>query len=69
MNYTGYLEVQSPQFLFPPLPNVTYSTCSMAKAEEMLASGRAPYPVERTLLTSGVLERCLESRIRGPRPS
>ena len=60
-------EVHSTQFLLPPSPNVVYSACLMARAEEMFASGRAPYPVERTLLVSGMLERCLESRISGHR--
>jgi hypothetical protein len=58
-------EVCSTQFLLPPQPNVTYSACLMAKAEEMFASGVAPYPVQRTLLVCGMLERCLESRVGG----
>ena len=53
--------VQSCQFLLTPTPNVTYSACLVDKIEEMFATGRAPYPVERTLLVSGVLESCLES--------
>lgn len=48
----------STQFLLTPEPNVTYSACLMSKVEQMFATGRAPYPVERTLLTSGVLEAC-----------
>jgi len=63
----GLPEVQSTQFLLPPTPNVTYSACLMGKVEEMIVSGRAPYPVERTLLVSGVLERCLQSRLSGHR--
>ena len=39
----------------------------MQKAEEMFVTGRAPYPAERTLLTSGMLERCLESKKDGHR--
>ncbi len=27
-----------------------------------------PYPVERTLLVSGMLERCLDSKCQGNRP-
>jgi len=60
-------EVVSTQFLLPGQPNVAYSGCLMQKAEEMFVKGRAPYPVERTLLTSGMLERCLESRLDGHR--
>lgn len=55
----------SNQFLLTPEPNVTYSACLIAKVEEMFATGRAPYPVERTLLTSGILESCLTSRVQG----
>ena len=57
--------VQSMQFLLTPEPNVTYSACLIAKVEEMFVSGRAPYPVERTLLVSGILESCLTSRGQG----
>jgi hypothetical protein len=57
--------IQSTQFLLTPEPNVTYSACLMHKVEEMFASGRAPYHVERTLLTSGILESCLTSKHQG----
>ena len=30
----------------------------------MFVTKQSPYPVERTLLVSGTLERCLESRLR-----
>ena len=60
-------KLQSLQFLLPPKPNVTYSACLMSKVEEMIVTGRAPFPVERTLLVSGILDRCLDSRIHGHR--
>lgn len=41
-------------FHLPPVPNVTYSAALMSKAEEMFLTGKAPYPIERTLLTSGI---------------
>lgn len=63
--------MQSPlstQFLLPPRPNVTYSACLVSKIEEMIVSGRSPIPAERTLLTCGILESCLTSRIEEHRP-
>jgi hypothetical protein len=59
------LGLQSTQFLLTPTPNVTYSACLMGKMEEMFTTGKAPYPVERTLIVSGILESCLTSRIQG----
>jgi hypothetical protein len=55
----------STQFLLTPRENVTYSACLVSKIEEMLVTGRAPYPVERTMLVSGMLEACLTSRVEG----
>jgi hypothetical protein len=63
----GRSQILSTQFLLPPNPNVAYSACLMHKVEEMIESGRAPYPVERTLLVSGVLESCLDSKVQGHR--
>jgi hypothetical protein len=57
--------VMSTQFLLTPVPNVTYSACLVSKIEELFATGKAPYPVERTLLVSGTLEACLTSRFEG----
>jgi hypothetical protein len=56
--------IVSTQFFLSPIPNVTYSACLVSKIEEMFETGSAPYPVERTLLVSGVLEACLTSRLR-----
>jgi len=55
----------STQFLLPALPNVAYSTCLMNHVEQMIATGRANYPAERTQLVCGILDQCLESKVRG----
>jgi hypothetical protein len=60
----GSPHILSTQFLLTPEPNVTYSACLMNKAEEMFETGVAPYPVERTLLVSGMLESCLTSKVQ-----
>jgi hypothetical protein len=54
----------STQFFLPPTPDVTNTACLAAKIEQMFMNGSAPYPAQRTLLTSGLLEACLESRRR-----
>jgi hypothetical protein len=55
----------STQFVLTPVPNVTYSACLISKIEEMFATGRAPYPAARTLIVSGMLESCLQSKAKG----
>jgi hypothetical protein len=48
-------------FYLPPTPNVQYSAILMSKVEEMFLTGKAPYPVERTLLTTGILAAAMKS--------
>ena len=55
----------STQFLLTPVPNVTYSACLVSKIEQMFTTGKAPYSIDRTLLTSGILEGCLTSKLQG----
>ena len=54
-------------FYLPPNPNVVYSAALMSNVERMLTTGKAPYPVERTLLTSGLVQACLQSLKKGTR--
>jgi hypothetical protein len=63
----GMSEPFSCQLLLPPVSDVAYSACLMHQVETMIESGRAPYPVERTLLVSGVLENCLDSKLQARR--
>ncbi|MBI3698068.1 MAG: hypothetical protein HY238_24930 [Acidobacteria bacterium] len=60
----GIRGIPSTQFFLSPTPNVTYSACLVSKIDEMFETGRAPYPVERTLIVSGILESCLTSRLQ-----
>jgi hypothetical protein len=57
--------IQSCQFLLTPIPNVTYSACLVSKIEQMFETGKAPYPADRTLMVSGILESCLTSKVQG----
>jgi hypothetical protein len=66
-NFAGQVKgrgIMSTQFLLTPVPNVTYSACLVNKILEMFTTGRAPYPVERTEIVSGILESCLDSKMQ-----
>jgi hypothetical protein len=58
----GQVEPLATLFHLPPNPNVVYSAALMAQAERMFLTGKAPYPIERTLLTSGILAAAMQSR-------
>lgn len=61
----GESEPLSTLFYLPPNPNVTYSASLMSKAEETFVTGKSPYPIERTLLTSGLVEAGVRSLANG----
>lgn len=63
----GQSEPLSTLFYLPPNPNVTYSAALMSKAEELFLTGKPAYPVERTLLTSGLVEAACHSLKEGKR--
>ncbi|HET9176933.1 MAG TPA: hypothetical protein VFQ24_01075 [Terriglobia bacterium] len=47
------------------LSSGTGGACLVSKIEEMFRTGKAPYPVERTLMVSGILDSCLTSKLEG----
>jgi hypothetical protein len=57
-------EIVSTQFFMPVAPNQGYSACLAGKIDAMYQKRTAQTPVKRALLTSGVLEACLNSRHR-----
>ena len=52
----GQSKPLSTLFHLPPTPNVVYSAALMSKAEETFLTGKSPWPIERTLLTTGLVE-------------
>lgn len=57
----GQADPLSTLFYLPPTPNVAYSASLMSKAEETFLTGRSPNPIERTLLTTGLVEAGVRS--------
>jgi hypothetical protein len=51
-------------FSLPDPPGARYFDCLVANIERLFENGRPPYPVERTLLTTGVLDAAMESHQR-----
>ncbi|HEX7447992.1 MAG TPA: hypothetical protein VF306_10625 [Pirellulales bacterium] len=61
----GQAEPLSTLFYLPPNPNVVYSAALMSKAEELFLTGRPAYPLERTLLTTGLVAAGMQSLAAG----
>jgi hypothetical protein len=61
----GHTVPLSTLFYLPPVPNVTYSAGLMSQAERMFVTGKAPYPIERTLLTTGLVAAGVQSLATG----
>lgn len=57
----GQAEPLSTLFYLPPNPNVVYSAALMSKAEELFLTGKPAYPIERTLLTTGLVAAGMQS--------
>src|SRR5262249_52276439 len=47
-------------FCLPPPPGAKFFDCLVANIEKFLEIGKSPYPVERTFLTTGILDAAME---------
>ncbi|MFL5340191.1 MAG: hypothetical protein ACJ8F7_08560, partial [Gemmataceae bacterium] len=63
----GEAKPVSTLFYLPPPPGAAFLEALAIRVEDFLNTGKPPYPVERTLLTSAVLDTVLESRQKGGR--
>jgi hypothetical protein len=54
-------------FYLPPPPGAAFLEALASHVATFIRTGQPPYPVERTLLTSGILDSVLESRVKGKR--
>lgn len=57
--------VVSTLMYLPAPPGANFFNPLVLRIEDFFGTGKPPYPVERTLLTGGILDAALESRIRG----
>ncbi len=61
---TSVLQPVSCLFHLPPPPGARHFDGQAAAIEELIATGRPPQPLERTLLTTGLLDALMESHDR-----
>jgi hypothetical protein len=64
VKYKGGSPPSSCQFVSPPPPGAQGFDALAGALESFFATGQAPYPVQRTLLTTGILQAVMESHHR-----
>lgn len=60
----GEVKPVSTLFWLPPPPGAAFLEALTTHIEKFLVTGIAPYPVQRTQLTGGILDYALESRVQ-----
>jgi hypothetical protein len=60
----GETKPASCMFYLPEPPGAKFFDCLVGNIEKFLETGKPPYPVERTYLTTGILDAAMESHYR-----
>jgi hypothetical protein len=68
LDESGREAIVSTLMYLPAPPGASFFNPLVLRIEDFFAIGRPPYPVERTLLTGGILDAALESRVGGHEP-
>ncbi len=63
----GEKKPASTLFFLPPPPGAAFLEALAIHVEKFMETGKAPYPVARTMLTGGILDWALESRVQKKR--
>jgi hypothetical protein len=64
-NRPGVDSIVSTLFYLPAPPGADFFSPLVLRIEDFLATGKSPYPVERTMLTGGILDAAIQSRFEG----